>query len=718
MKRYFLFLLTALSLTGKVSADEGMWLPVLLQSMNEKDMQARGLKLSAEDIYSINHGSMKDAIVLFGRGCTGEIVSNQGLLLTNHHCGYGQIANHSTVDNDLLSNGFWALNKEDELANIGLTVSILVRMEDVTTKVQEVLKDGMTEAQRAEAIEKVSQKIEAQASENGTYKTSVEPFYYGNEFYLMVYEVFEDVRLVGAPPSMIGKFGGDTDNWMWPRHTGDFSMFRIYADKNNKPAKYSKDNVPYKPRYVLPISLGGVKENDFTFVFGFPGTTRHYTTSYGVHYDTEIENPLAIDMRRKKMDVIDKYSKSNDTVRLQYANKYQGIANYWKKMIGESQGIERNKGVEKRRTEEQQFMEWAEKNKRSDATGLMNEFDKNYQHNAMYGLAYTCFFEGIYGVELLKYIYSYSELVNTCKNDPENAGISKLKEKLLGNIDAFYQKINLKVEEDMSATMMEYIGKGFPTEWLPDYFFKLRERFAGNYTKTNHFMFVESVFTKPAKLKSLIAQGKTKKIAALVNDPLYAYVLAFYNNYFEKVQPVQSKLDAKMDSLYRVYVKIQREAFPEKRFWPDANSTLRVAYGNVKSYKAADAVNYKYYTTFDGIFEKAANASVEDYQVNEKMRELYAQKNYGRYADADGTLHTAFIATNHTTGGNSGSPVFNAKGQLIGINFDRVWEGTMSDLMFDPDFCRNVSLDIRYCLFVIDKYAGAGKLIEEMNIVP
>lgn len=363
-------------------------------------------------------------------------------------------------------------------------------------------------------------------------------------------------------------------------------------------------------------------------------------------------------------------------------------------------------------------MEWAEKNKRNDALSLMKAFEENYNSSASYNLAYTCFFEGIYGVDLLKYIYSWSELVSTCKKDPANTGIAKLIEKINGNIDPFYKKINLRVEEEMSSAMMEYISQKFPQALLPDYFNKLRDHFAGNYVKANHSLFSGSVFTKPDKLKAILGKGKVKKIAELEKDPLYSYVLAFYNNYFDNIQPVQSKLEARTDSLYRVYVKLQREAFPDKRYWPDANSTLRIAYGNVKGYHAGDAVNYKYFTTFDGIFEKAANEKVDDYKVNEKMKELYAHKDYGRYADADGTLHTAFIATNHTTGGNSGSPVFNAKGQLIGINFDRVWEGTMSDLMFDPDFCRNVSLDIRYCLFIIDKYAGAGKLIEEMKIVP
>jgi len=717
IKALLLSLILFISISFRSLADEGMWLPILLESLNETEMQSMGFKLTAEDIYSINHGSMKDAIVLFGRGCTAELVSDQGLILTNHHCGYGQIQTHSSVEHDYLTDGFWAMSKEQELGCPGLTATILIRMEDVTAKVQEKLKEGMTEAQREAAIKEISDKLVAEAIKGTHYLAQVKPFYYGNEFYMMVYEVFTDVRLVGAPPSSIGKFGGDTDNWMWPRHTGDFSMFRIYANSENKPAAYSKSNVPYKPNYVLPISLKGVQEDDFTFVFGYPGTTEHFTISDGVKIITEEENPVAIKMRRTRMDVMEKYMKTDPAIRIQYANKHAGVGNYWKKMIGESKGIRQWNGISQKQAQENDFMETLRHDKDAFAKygSLLDNMKTAYENLRPYSLAYTYFYEGPYSIESIKYAYSFSTYINACIKDPKSTTLPSMKEKLLKGTEGYYKGYNVDIDREITIALMPII-KNMGPQFLPEAFTNMENKWYGHWEVAIKNAFSKSYFVSKEKTEQLLNLSPKKIKKAIQKDPIYQLSVGFYSNYFDKIDPGQSLYRAQIDSMYRIYVGIKKDMKTSERMYPDANSTLRVAYGKVKGFQAADGVNYKYFTTVDGILEKES-PDIEDYYVSPRLKELVQAKDYSIYADADGTLHTGFIATNHTTGGNSGSPVLNANGELIGINFDRVWEGTMSDLMFDPGKCRNVSLDIRYCLWVIDKYAGAGYLIEEMKIV-
>ncbi|MDX9931899.1 MAG: S46 family peptidase [Bacteroidales bacterium] len=717
IKALFLSFVLFISISLRTLADEGMWLPLLLQSLNEKEMQSMGFRLTAEDIYSINHGSMKDAIVLFGRGCTAELISDQGLILTNHHCGYGQIQSHSTVEHDYLTDGFWAMSKEQELSCPGLTATILVRMEDVTSKVRAKLTEDMTEAQREDAIKDVSDKIARDAISGTHYQAQVKSFYYGNEFYLMVYEVFSDVRLVGAPPSSIGKFGGDTDNWMWPRHTGDFSMFRIYANKDNKPAAYSKSNIPYKPNYVLPISLKGVKEDDFTFVFGYPGTTEHFTISDGVKIITEEENPVAISIRRTRMDVMEKYMKTDPAIRIMYASKHAGVGNYWKKMIGESKGIRQWNGISRKQAQENDFMETLRHDKEMFAKygTLLENMKAAYENLRPYSLAYTYFFEGAYSIEALKYAYSFTAYINECIKNPKSDLIPGAKDKLLKSVESYYKGYHADIDKEIAILLMPIL-KNMGPRFLPEAYTNMESKWKGDWKAAMDDAFKRSFFVSKEKTLQFLNMNPKKVKKAIQKDPVYQLTSGFFNSYFDKIDPGQSLYRAQIDSMYRIYVGIKKDMKTSERMYPDANSTLRVAYGKVKGFQAADGVNYKYYTTVDGILEKES-PEIEDYYVSPRLKELVLAKDFGIYADADGTLHTGFIATNHTTGGNSGSPVLNANGELIGINFDRVWEGTMSDLMFDPGKCRNVSLDIRYCLWVIDKYAGAGYLIEEMKIV-
>ena len=718
MKIKSLFLLSVLFVFSirHVAADEGLWLPILLESLNEEEMQSMGLRLSAEDIYSINHGSMKDAVILFGRGCTAEIVSDEGLILTNHHCGYGSIQKHSSVDNDLLSNGYWAMNRDEELPNTGLTATILIRMEDVTARVLENIEEGMTEAERSAAIEKVAKTIEKEACKDNHYSAKVKAFYYGNEFYLFIYEIFEDIRLVGAPPSSIGKFGGDTDNWMWPRHTGDFSVFRIYVDKDNKPAAYSKDNVPYKPKYFFPISLRGMKENDFTFVFGYPASTQHYTLAEGVGQITEEENPVAINLRRTRMDIIEKYMGDNDATRIQYSAKIAGIANYWKKMIGESKGIRQWNGIQKKKMMENEFQAAIEKDDKLKAkyANLLTAFDKAYDEIKPYNAALNYFFEGIWSMEALKYAWSFNQYISVCSKDPKSTQIPKLKENLQKSAEGFYKSYNVNIDKEITADMLNGV-EPMGNEFLPDYYFTLKDKYKGNWKEASEYIFENSYFTSAEKTEKFLGL-KPKKIIKTQEDPMYKLAIGFISSYINNIKPNRDKYNTKLDSLYRVYVVALQEVFPEKRFYPDANSTLRVSYGKIQGYNASDAIQYTWFTTLAGVIEKE-DPAIEDYFVDDKLESLFLNKDYGIYADSDGTMHIAFIATNHTTGGNSGSPVLNADGELIGINFDRVWEGTMSDLMFDPNKCRNISVDIRYILFVMDKYAGAKHLVEEMTII-
>lgn len=718
IKKPLFIILVVLSSLRMAIAGEGMWLPILLEQLNEPEMVSMGMKISAKDIYSVNNSSLKDAILLFGRGCTAEIISDEGLILTNHHCGYGQIQRHSSVDNDYLTDGFWAMDKSKELPNPGLSVTLLVRMEDVTGSILEGVTEVMTEIQRSEVIKANTKRVEEEAVKGNSYGAKVRPFYYGNQYYLFITQTFNDVRLVGAPPSNIGKFGGDTDNWVWPRHTGDFSLFRIYVNKNNEPADYSPDNVPYKPKYHLPVSLKGVKEGDFTFVFGYPGRTQEYLPSFAIEMITEHENPVAIRLREKRLNIYNEFMNQSDLVRIQYSAKHAGVANYWKKMIGENRGIRKLDAIAKKQLQEQQFIAWAATDEtRKEKYGmLIPSFEKTYDDLMAYNVIETYISEGALGVEAIGYARRFNKLVQLSQSkSPNEEEINKLVSQLSDGVSGYFKNYHKPVDQKVFAAMMADWFSNQPGEMIP-HDLKIQKEKYTSFDEWAKEIYEKSYFIDSTKIRSLLKDYKSRNFKRIANDPLYVVTESIVKYYQSEVEPFVEVLNARLDSLQRIYMTALMEFEPSKRFYPDANSTLRIAYGKVDDYTPMDAVAYNYYTTLDGIMEKE-DPSIYDYKVEPRLKELYAQKDFGQYADSDGKMHVAFIASNHTTGGNSGSPVLNAEGHLIGVNFDRNWEGTMSDLMYDPDQCRNITLDIRYCLFVIDKFAGAGHLINEMTII-
>jgi hypothetical protein len=716
-----LLILALLFLLSPARADEGMWLPLLLKQLNEADMQKKGLQLTAEQIYSVNQGSLKDAVVQFGGGCTGEIISDQGLLLTNHHCGYSQIQSHSSVEKDYLTKGYWAMSRDQELPNPGLTATFIVRMEDVTKQVLDgIPPTGLAESERERRVQQNGQRV-AQAAVQGThYQAFVRPFFNGNEYYMFVTEVFQDVRLVGAPPSAIGKFGGDTDNWMWPRHTGDFSLFRIYAGPDNKPAAYSPDNKPFKPRHHLPISMAGVKPGDFTLVFGFPGRTNEYLTSWGVDELYSLSNPAKIKVRDAKLRILDQDMKASDKVRIQYAAKYASLANYWKKWIGENRGLKKLDAVNRKREQEARFTQWVnagDASRKATYGTLLPDFEKNYAGLRDLTVARDYVTEAALGVELLLYANSLTALgeLATAKTPPADiaAAVDKLKKGAVG----FFKNYNKPTDQKVAGALLALYAEGTPAALLPDYVKALRKQNPGpngwaTYAAT---LYSKSRLTTQADAYAVLDEVAQGNARALLNDPAYQLATAIVTNYRSNILPPYTLAADNVALLSRTYLAGLRQMQTDRKFYPDANSTLRVAYGQVADYAPADGVRYAYYTTLDGLMAKADSTN-PDFEIPARLTELYQNKDYGPYA-VNGTVPVAFIATNHTTGGNSGSPVINGKGELIGTNFDRNWEGTMSDIMFDPDRVRNITLDVRYMLFVVDKYAGAKHLVDEMTLV-
>lgn len=695
-------------------ADEGMWIPLLLKKYNETDLYSKGLKISVDDIYSINRTSLKDAIVLFGRGCTGEIVSDQGLVLTNHHCGFGQIQSHSTIDHDYLTNGFWAKSKQEELPCPGLTVTFLIRMEDVTGEVLREVTPTMSEIERYNAIEKASKRVAAESIKNTRYTAVIKPLYYGNQYFLYVMEVFRDVRLVGAPPSAIGKFGGDTDNWMWPRHTGDFSVFRVYANQQNEPADYSPDNVPYKPKKHFVISLKGVKENDFTMVYGYPFTTQEYLPSSGVKMITQTENPVRIMVRTKKLGIIGEEMNRDAGIRIKYAAKQAGIANGWKKWMGENNGLLRLNAIEVKKEKEKIFMDWvAGSRERIIKYGaLLIEFDKYYNRLTPLNRWKTYYQETIWNDDLIGFASRFRLLMNADDND--TTAVNKAVRALKAQNKVFFRDFDAGVEKRLLTAMLDIFYREVETAQIPQILQNANKKYKGDFGKFAAYLFEKSIFTDQERVEKFLDNYKSLSKKKLAEDPVFLLMNEFDRYYNAKYALQILENEIKIDSLKRLYMAGIMEMPQKGTLYPDANATLRLTYGEVSGYWPLDAQKYLYFTTLDGIIEKD-NPDIYDYDVPEKLKELYQKKDFGRYG-SKGTVPVAFIATNHTTGGNSGSPVLNDKGELIGINFDRDWEGTMSDVMYDPDQCRNISLDIRYCLFIIEKFAGAVNLIEELEI--
>ena len=689
MKKTFLILTAALLAAFQpLKADEGMWLPVLI-GQRIGDMQAKGFKLSAEDIYSVNQASLKDAVVLFGGGCTGELVSGEGLLFTNHHCGYSQIQQHSSVEHDYLKDGFWAMNRSEELPNKGLTVSFLERMEDVTATVLKGYDPSMTEVQRDSLVRANSEPVIRAATADGKgLRASVEALFYGNQYFLFVYRTFRDVRLVGAPPSSIGKFGGDTDNWMWPRHTGDFSIFRIYADKDNNPADYSADNVPYRPKKFFKISRGGVQEGDFTFVYGCPGSTKEYVTSDEVRYIAEVSDPQKIALRTLRLDIQKKYLSRDQAVRIQYSSKNANISNAWKKWQGEAKGINKMHTVASKQAYEARFNEWA---KGTRYEGLTDRLAELYARRNPSYLAYEYYSETVRTIELL-------QLAGTVRSRLNNKAA---KDEAVNN---FFKDYFQPIDEECFVAVMEAFDRNLPDSFKPAWF---QERLAacGSVEALRDDLYRTSLFTDKAQVLALTENDREKVEA----DPACRMADAFSAWYEKDLRPVITETNREINLALRDYMQGQMEFEKDKVFYPDANLTLRVAYGHVEGYSPSDAVYYRPVSTLTGIIEKD-NPDIFDYDIPQRLRDIYAE---GGHEDQP----VCFLATNHTTGGNSGSPVLNAEGNLIGINFDRVWEGTMSDIAFDPEFCRNISLDVRYLLFNIDQIGGASYLFDEMVFV-
>ena len=715
MKKILAIFALASIMCINAKADEGMWLPSLI-SQRITDMQEKGFRLDAEDIYSINQASLKDAVVLFGRGCTGELISSEGLLLTNHHCGYSQIQYHSSVEHDYLKDGFWAMNRSEELPNPGLSVSFLERMEDVTDRVLEGYTPDMTEEQRVAVVKKNSDAIleEVSALGNGL-RGTVEALYYGNQYFLFVYRQYDDVRLVGAPPSSIGKFGGDTDNWVWPRHTGDFSMFRIYADKNNNPAPYSQDNVPYKPKKFFHISTKGVQEGDFTFIYGFPGRTQEYIHSEGVRYIEELGDPHKINLRTLRLDIMNKYQSQSQKVRIQYSSKNATVANAWKKWQGEVKGIKKMKTVQTKQAFEAAFDRWAAG---GEFDGVIAKIDALYKELEPYQFATDYYSETVRAIELSNFA---SSVMAAYKVDKATGEVTFEAAKADAALESFYKDWYLPIDKECFVALMTEFDKNIPADFKCDYFTKQMKKYSSA-EKWADAIFSKSIFADQSKLEKFLAGQKSaaKGRAKLLQDPATEFAAEFSRWYASQIQPVTSAINQDLQLAYRDYMRGQmvycRTQRVPKAFYPDANLTLRVAYGHIKGYQPSDATYYLPSSTIKGIMEKD-NPEIFDYNIPQRLRDIYAQKDYGRWADATGEVPVCFIATNHTTGGNSGSPVINADGDLIGLNFDRVWEGTMSDIVFDPEICRNISLDVRYVLFIIDKVADADHLLEEMVLV-
>ena len=706
----FLKLFLVLFVIQMQAQQGGMWIPSLLKGMNETEMKNLGMKMSVKDIYDVNQSSIKDAVPHFNGGCTAEVISPKGLILTNHHCGFSQIQSHSTVDHDYLTDGFWAYKMEDELPNEGLTVTFMVKIEDVTTSILEGTASLSSEAEKQKKIQENITALSNLLPKENWQENKIRTFYEGNQYMLFVTETFTDVRLVGAPPTAIGKFGSDTDNWVWPRHTGDFSLFRIYADKNNRPAAYSKDNVPYTPKHFLPISLDGVAEDDFTLVFGYPGKTNEYLPAVAIEQIITELNPAKIEVRDKALKIADNFMRKDNAIKIQYASKYASTANYWKKWIGETQGLKKSNAVTVKRESEKTFQQKITKaGKEKEYGTVLADFDKNYTEIAPYALARDYFTEVVLrNTELLSTGYKLYQLEQVYKAKGEQSFTDR-KNNLIPGLANFYKNFNSTVDEKVFEQLIELYATKSPKQFLPQSLVNVN---AGNLASE---IYTKSKLQNYAGLIELLSGDAGTVLTNLNNDPGFLLVKEIADKYAKEVAPKYDEINVKITALQRTYMKALLELNTDSRIFPDANSTLRITYGKIKGYEPKDATVYTPITYLDGVMEKYIPGDYE-FDVPEKLVNLYNTKDYGPYSE-NGKMPVCFIGTNHTTGGNSGSPAIDASGNLVGLNFDRVWEGTMSDLYYDPSICRNIMVDIRYVLFIIDKYAGAKNLITELKLV-
>ncbi len=711
MKKLTLALLFFVATIFNSFAEEGMLIPSLIKAF-ESDMHAMGMKLSAQDIYDVNHSSIKDAVLHFGGGCTAELVSSQGLLLTNHHCGYSQIQSHSSLENDYLKYGFWAKNKSEELKNPGLKVSRVVRIEDVTKTVLQGTK-GLTEEKLYNKIQENISVLIKDAMAGNEFTADIKPFNYGNDYYMIVKETFSDVRLVGTPPNSIGKFGGDTDNWMWPRHTGDFSVFRVYANSQNQPAEISDDNVPYKPLHYLPVSLKKRVPGEFTMVYGFPGKTEQHLSSGNLKFIMDKERPARIKMREKSLSVIDASMRSSDLLRIMYASKQARIANGWKKWIGQIGGLKTVDAIQIKLDRERMYNEKASSNEEwkkryGSVIQQMNELVEKYK-DAEFG--YSMAIEYLYvGPELFKQARTLNKFLKNYDEMVENGSIDEELKKMKKGAESFYKNYDEATDKQIFMLLTEEYVKQIGDGPLPE---GLKNNSAQSLADK---IYSKSVLTnKERYLKFLDKVGKKSYKKLKKKDAGFILWKETDENFFENVLPDVRVYHTKMNSLLKTYVAGKFEMFPNEKHWPDANSTMRITYGKLEGSAPHDGMMYTEHTTIDGIITKN-NSGNADYELLPRMKELAKNKEYGNYAQ-DGELWVCFTGSNHTTGGNSGSPVIDSEGNLMGLNFDRSWESTMSDFMFDSSRCRNITVDIRYVLWVMDIYAGAGHLVEEMTIV-
>ncbi|MBW8327284.1 MAG: S46 family peptidase [Prolixibacteraceae bacterium] len=697
-----------------VKADEGMWLPALVEKLNITQMKEKGLSLDAEEIYSINHSSLKDAVVALDHGsCTAELISAEGLLLTNHHCGFDEIQEHSTVDHDYLKNGFWAKTKEEELANPGKSASFLIKFEDVTEKIMPELNEQMTADERNKKVRELSSKIEKEASADTHYEARVQALYNDNKYYLFVYETFRDIRLVGAPPQSMGKFGGDTDNWMWPRHTADFSMFRIYCGKDGKPAAYSKDNVPYKPKHHLPISLKGYKMNDFAMVLGYPGSTNRYKTSHGIEYTMNVTNPIRIKARGEKQRIMQEFMSTSRKARIMYSAKYARSSNYYKYSIGQNQGLENLNVLEKKKQLEDKFTQWVNadaqrKAKYGDALNMIADSYKNLDDE----IAFEYMIESmVRGPEIFYFAYRTRPLYDALKSDKNSEHINLASERVKGGLDEFFKDYDSETDQKIAAALFKTYQENVAPQYHPPFFKIVKAKYGNDFEKYTKELYAKSIFGSQDRLVDFF---ETPKAKVLEKDPLFQVSLEIFRM-MGLIGDETSKTAEALAKGNRLFVGGLLEMEADKKFYPDANSSMRLTYGTVGDYIPRDGVKYSYYTTLQGYLEKEIPGD-DEFDVPAKLKELYAAKDFGRYADADGTLRTCFTTNNDITGGNSGSPVINAKGELIGVAFDGNWEAMSGDIAFENELQKCINVDIRFVLWTIDKMGGAQNLIDEMTI--
>lgn len=715
MRRTLALIVSLIIAFQSTYADEGMWLLPLIQKLNMDTMQAMGLKLNAEEIYSINNGSLKDAIVIFDRGCTGEIVSKEGLLLTNHHCGFDAIQNHSSVEHNYLEDGFWAMNKNEELPNEGMTVTFLVRIEDVTAEVLKNINDTVRGDAREEIISQLSDSIAASVQKGTSYKAQVYPLFGGNVYYLFIYEVYKDVRLVGAPPSSIGKFGYDTDNWMWPRHTGDFSVFRVYTSPDGKPADYSKDNIPMTPRHYLPVSLKPKIKNDFSMVLGYPGSTDRYMTSWEVNELLQISNPNRIKIRGQRLDILMKDMRADEKVNIMYASKYSTSSNYWKYSIGQNQGLKRLDVMGKKKIQEEQFTNWvAADPKRTEKYGkalnlIRNAIEKRAIHQHTLEYTYECFFSS---TEIIAFANRAIGLYSALSQEPNNKSLIDSLSKLLKNrYTDFYKEYNVQTDMKVIPAMLKLYKENVPESYLPGFYALIQQKFKGDYELYTADLFKKTIFANKQRFDAFIAKPSAK---VLEKDPAFQAAVSAMETYRNSYYAATA-YNSDYDEGHRLYISGLLEMNPDRAFYPDANFTMRLTYGSVQDYFAKDAVYYNYMTTLKGVMEKEDPDNWE-FVVPAKLKELYQKKDYGIYG-VNNELPVCFLTTNDITGGNSGSPVIDGSGNLIGLAFDGNWEAMSSDVAFEPALQRCICVDIRYVLFIMDKYAGASHLVQEMDIV-